>query len=80
MDYPGNYMALYNASAMAVKSVHPSLRIGGPATMQVGVAVLFDSFRIFNSLKKIIIYSILYLKETSFLFQYRTIIVFILIL
>ena len=30
----GRYMSLYNASAMAVKSVDKSLRIGGPATMQ----------------------------------------------
>ena len=35
MDYPGNYFKLYNASAAALKSVHPSLRVGGPATMQV---------------------------------------------
>lgn len=35
MDYPGNYMQLYNASALAVKAVHPTLKIGGPATMQV---------------------------------------------
>ena len=25
-------MPLYNASAQAIKSVHPSLRVGGPAT------------------------------------------------
>lgn len=35
MDYPTNYMALYNASVAAIKGVDPSLRIGGPATMQV---------------------------------------------
>ena len=35
MDYPSNYIALYNASALALKAVHPTLRVGGPATMQV---------------------------------------------
>jgi len=34
MDYPSNYLPLYNASALAVKAVHPSLKVGGPATMQ----------------------------------------------
>jgi xylan 1,4-beta-xylosidase len=32
MDYPHPYLDLYNASAMAIKSVHPSLQVGGPAT------------------------------------------------
>ena len=32
MPFPDPYMALYNASARAIKSVHPSLRVGGPAT------------------------------------------------
>ena len=27
-----DYMALYNASAVAVKAVHPSFKVGGPAT------------------------------------------------
>ena len=35
MDFPHPYMTLYNASATAVKSVGPNLRIGGPATMQL---------------------------------------------
>jgi len=32
MDYPHPYLELYNASARAVKAVHPALQIGGPAT------------------------------------------------
>jgi len=32
LSWPGEYMALYNASAHAVKAVHPSLKVGGPAT------------------------------------------------
>eukprot|EP01052_Picozoa_sp_SAG31_P036682 SAG31_NODE_4616_length_3094_cov_1.782638_3_plen_182_part_00 len=32
MQYPHPYLDLYNASAMAIKSVHPSLKVGGPAT------------------------------------------------
>ena len=28
----GHYMALYNASAVAIKAVDPSLKVGGPAT------------------------------------------------
>eukprot|EP00947_MAST-08B_sp_MAST-8B-sp1_P006098 g6098.t1 len=35
MDFPGNYMKLYNASSAAIKSVDKSLRVGGPATMQL---------------------------------------------
>jgi xylan 1,4-beta-xylosidase len=35
MAFPGDYMALYNASAMAVKAVDARLRVGGPATAQV---------------------------------------------
>jgi hypothetical protein len=34
VGFPEPYMSLYNASALAVKSVHPTLKIGGPATMQ----------------------------------------------
>ncbi|EGD74675.1 hypothetical protein PTSG_12384 [Salpingoeca rosetta] len=33
--YPFPYLNLYNATATALKSVHPSLKVGGPATMQV---------------------------------------------
>ena len=32
VPYPEPYMVLYNASARAVKAVHPSLLVGGPAT------------------------------------------------
>lgn len=35
MSWPDDYMRLYNASVTAIKNVHPSLRVGGPATMQV---------------------------------------------
>ena len=35
MDYPHPYLDLYNASAMAIKAVHPSLQVGGPATAGV---------------------------------------------
>lgn len=36
MDYPGSYLPLYNASAMAVKAVDSEIKVGGPATMQLG--------------------------------------------
>ena len=32
VDYPAQYEPLYNASATALKSVHPQLQVGGPAT------------------------------------------------
>ena len=32
MNYPHPYLDLYNASARAIKSVHPALQVGGPAT------------------------------------------------
>ena len=32
MPYPSAYVPLYNASARALKAVHPSLRVGGPAS------------------------------------------------
>ena len=32
MRYPHPYLDLYNASALAIKSVHPTLQVGGPAT------------------------------------------------
>jgi len=35
IDFPQPYMQLYNASAVALKSVSSRLRVGGPATMQV---------------------------------------------
>ena len=35
MAYPSAYLPLYNASASAIKAVHPSLKVGGPATMQL---------------------------------------------
>ena len=35
MPFPEDYMALYSASARAVKAVHHSLRVGGPATAQL---------------------------------------------
>jgi len=35
MPFPETYMRLYNASALAVKSVHAELRVGGPATAQL---------------------------------------------
>jgi beta-xylosidase len=31
---PDVYMAMYNASAVGLKAVHPGLRVGGPATAQ----------------------------------------------
>jgi xylan 1,4-beta-xylosidase len=34
VDFPHPYMELYNASAIALKNVDSSLRVGGPATMQ----------------------------------------------
>ena len=34
MPFPSAYMQLYNASALAVKSVDPSYKVGGPATAQ----------------------------------------------
>lgn len=33
LNYPHDYLLLYNASATALKAVHPSLKVGGPATM-----------------------------------------------
>ena len=35
MSFPDPYMKLFNASSFALKSVHPELRVGGPATMQL---------------------------------------------
>ena len=35
MPFPEVYMKLYNASALAVKAVNPSLKVGGPATAQL---------------------------------------------
>lgn len=35
MSYPEPYNTLYNASVLAVKAVHPSLKVGGPATAQL---------------------------------------------
>merc|ERR1711970_375356 len=32
--FPQPYMQLYNASALALKAVNDSLKVGGPATMQ----------------------------------------------
>ena len=32
--FPDPYMSLYNASALAIKAVDTSLKVGGPATMQ----------------------------------------------
>lgn len=37
MRFPQDYIPLYNASVLAVKAVDEQLRVGGPATMQVGV-------------------------------------------
>lgn len=34
ISYPHPYLALYNASALALKSIDTRLRVGGPATMQ----------------------------------------------
>eukprot|EP00051_Salpingoeca_urceolata_P030108 m.8131 g.8131 ORF g.8131 m.8131 type:complete len:562 (+) comp3142_c0_seq2:333-2018(+) len=34
VSFPHPYLELYNSSAMALKAVHKSLRVGGPATMQ----------------------------------------------
>ena len=34
VSFPEPYMSLYNASARALKAVDPSLKVGGPATMQ----------------------------------------------
>jgi xylan 1,4-beta-xylosidase len=36
MPFPDDYMSLYAASAQAVKSVDPSLAVGGPATAVLG--------------------------------------------
>ena len=36
MPFPDQYMQLYNASSAAVKSVHPSIKVGGPATAGLG--------------------------------------------
>ena len=33
MPFPHPYMTLYSTAAAALKAVHPSLRVGGPATM-----------------------------------------------
>ena len=35
MSFPTNYMALFNASAVALKAVDPQLKVGGPATAQL---------------------------------------------
>ena len=35
VDYPGQYLPLYNASARALKSVDAELRVGGPATSEL---------------------------------------------
>jgi xylan 1,4-beta-xylosidase len=35
MPFPDAYMQLYNASALAVKSVDPAYKVGGPATAQL---------------------------------------------
>ena len=32
MSYPHPYLDLYNASARALKDVHPTMQVGGPAT------------------------------------------------
>ena len=40
MAYPHPYLELYNASAAAIKSVHPSLQVGGPAS--AGLAFVQD--------------------------------------
>ena len=34
-DIPPLYMSLFNASSAALKAVSPSLKVGGPATMQL---------------------------------------------
>jgi hypothetical protein len=34
MAYPSSYLPLYNASARALKAVHPSLQVGGPSSEQ----------------------------------------------
>ena len=36
MSYPDPYLQLYNSSALALKAVHSSLRVGGPATAGLG--------------------------------------------
>lgn len=36
MSYPEPYLQLYNNSALALKAVHSSLRVGGPATAGLG--------------------------------------------
>eukprot|EP01052_Picozoa_sp_SAG31_P044240 SAG31_NODE_7641_length_1632_cov_3.556425_2_plen_87_part_00 len=38
MEYPTAYLPLFNASARALKAVHPTLRVGGPSTMQTQVS------------------------------------------
>ena len=40
---PSEYLPLYNASARALKSVHPTLRVGGPATATLAHLVDFAS-------------------------------------
>ena len=32
MPYPAAYLPLYNASAVALKAVHPALQVGGPSS------------------------------------------------
>ena len=34
IDYKNHYLPLFNASSAALKAVHPSLQVGGPATMR----------------------------------------------
>ena len=43
VDYPMQYVPLYNASATALKAVHPSLRIGGPVTATLAHLVDFGT-------------------------------------
>ena len=43
VDYPKQYVPLYNASATALKAVHPSLRIGGPVTATLAHLVDFGT-------------------------------------
>jgi hypothetical protein len=37
ISFPEPYMSLYNASALAIKSVDSQLAVGGPATAQVSI-------------------------------------------
>ena len=41
MDFPSPYMALYNASASAIKSINDKFQIGGPATARLQYVVEF---------------------------------------